>query len=382
MKLPESVRQYLPDIIRICNVFLMTAVVFYGYFAFFTSNGLEYVFRNWDGPGYAVVARTLYDVKEIEAVNPFPFLAPSHYAYQFPLYPLFIRLFSFVGYNVATIGTSQLFALLYSISLYILVKTVNPKANALFVAVASIFITPRWFIVSHVGSTEPLFMLCVTLFALFFYKKQFGLSAIFGALAQLTKPQGIFLFLAIILYAVYIVWIGRKASVIRAARMVFPYLLIPLSLLGIFWVYYVRFGDFFIFLRNEAFPTMQWPPLLILTSKTVYNAVIDLFVVWKEAIVYTYLLYLIGIGLLWEKGLKFFSVTALLYFLPVLLFVQTDMARFILPILPLVILGFSDALSKKSVMAVIMLSSPMMMLYAIGYINYNLAPYPATLFLR
>lgn len=361
------------DIAKIINVFLIVAIVFYGYYIFFHPKGLEYVYRNWDGPAYAVVGRTLYDANEIEKINPFPYLPAWHYANRFPGYGLAIRLFSFLGYSESMIVVSQLFALAYSIALYFLVKEVSPKANALFVAITSIFFTPRWFIVSHVGSTEPMFLLFITLFALYFHKKQYWISALFAALAQVTKPQGIIFFIGISLY-----FLWKRQSL----KAFLPYLLIPLSLVTVFTIYYLRFGDFFVFLRSEAFPTMQWPPLKILTSPTVYSAVIDLFVVWKEAIVYTYLVYAIGIAFLFEKKLYMLAIVSLTYFMPVLLFVQTDMARFIQPILPFVMLGLSDFFSKKPVFLTILLTSPMAILYAVGYINYNLAPYPATLFLK
>jgi len=45
-------------------------------------------------------------------------------------------------------------------------------------------------------------------------------------------------------------------------------------------------------------------------------------------------------------------------------------------------LGLSDFFSKKAVFFTILFTSPMAFLYAVGYINYNLAPYPATLFLK
>ena len=128
------------DIAWIINVFLLASIILYGYYGFFSSGGMEYVYRNWDGPGYVVVAKTLYDVNLINKINPFPFLAATHYSFQFPLYPLTIRLFSFLGYNESMIFVSQLFALLFSIALYVLVKQVNPKANALVVALLSIFI--------------------------------------------------------------------------------------------------------------------------------------------------------------------------------------------------------------------------------------------------
>lgn len=364
------------DIAWIINIFLFASIILYGYYGLFSPGGMDYIYRNWDGPGYLVVAKTLYNVDLINQINPFPFLAASHYAFQFPGYPLFIRLFSFIGYNESMIFVSQMFALMFSIALYVLVREVNPKANALMIALLSIFLPPRWFIVSRVGSTEPQMMFFITLFMILHLKKHYFWSGLAMGLAQLTKPQGIVFFAGIGLYYLYLVLITRKISIIRGMKEFTPYLFIPLALIAVFTVYYFQYGNFFIFMTNEAFPTMQLPPLKVLMAKEIMNFPLGFWTGWLEFIVYNYILYLLGIVLLFFKKQYFFSVVALIYFLPVLTFVQADMARFILPILPFIYLGYCDILSKKPVYMTLFLSLPMVFLFAIGYINYNLAPLP------
>lgn len=364
------------DIIWIINIFLFASILLYGYFGFFSPGGMSYVYRNWDGPGYLVVAKTLYNVDLINKMNPFPFLAASHYAFQFPGYPLVIRFFSFIGWNESMIFVSQLFALLFSIALYVLVKAVNPKANALVVALLSIFYTPRWFIVSHVGSTEPQMMFFIILFMILFLRKNYFWAGLSMGLAQLTKPQGIVFFVGIFLYYLWEIT-TKNVSVVQKTKQFLPYLFIPLALISVFTAYYFRFGDFFIFLTNGAFPTMQLPPLKVLIAKDIMGFPLGFWTGWLEFVIYNYILYLLGIVLLFEKKLYFFGVIALVYFFPVLTFVQADMARFILPILPFIFVGYSDILSKKSVYITLFLSLPMVFLFAVGYINYNLAPLPA-----
>ncbi len=371
----------ISSIVKIINVFLVASLFFYGYYLFFTHEGMQLVFRNWDGPGYVVVARTLYDVSLINTVNPFPYLAPTHYAYQFPLYPLFIRLFSFIGYNESMIFVSQLFGLLFSIALYFLVKTVNPKANALAVALVSVFYPARWFIVDHVGSTEPMVLFFMTLFMLFSFRKQYGLAALFVALAQLTKPQGIVFFAGI---TVWFLWtaLTRKQRVLQVVRSFIPFLLVPIALLIVFTLYWIKFGNFFVFFGNEALPRMQWPPMKMLIANEIMGIPLGFWTGWLEFIAYNYILYLLGIILLFDMALPFFGIVALTYFIPVLFFVQANVARIILPILPFVYLGYSNILSKKPVFLTLMLAIPTVLLFATAYINYNLAEYPATLFIR
>lgn len=364
----QTLRKNLREIICIFNIFVLASIILYGYYCFFTPYGMSYVYRNWDGPGYLVVAKTLYNVPLINKINPFPFLAATHYAFQFPGYPLVIRLFSFIGWNESMIFSSQLFALLFSIALYFLVKEVNPKANALVLAVLSIFYPARWFIVSHVGSTEPQMMFFITLFMLLVHRKKFFGAGIAMALAQLTKPQGIVFFIGIAL------WFLFKRRPIKEFA---PYLLIPAALIAVFTVYYFQYGNFWLFLENGAFPTMQFPPLKVLVATSIMGFPLGFWTGWLEFVIYNYILYLGGIVLLFEKKLYMFGFVALIYFLPVLSFVQADMARFILPILPFILLGYSDILSKKAVYTTLFLSLPMVFLFTVGYINYNLAPLPA-----
>lgn len=365
------------DVSWIINVFLLASIILYGYYGFISPGGMDYVYRNWDGPGYLVVAKTLYNVDLINKINPFPFLAPSHYSYQFPLYPLFIRMFSFIGYNESMIFVSQLFALLFTIALYFLVKTVNPKANALVVALLSIFYTPRWFIVSHVGSAETVFVFFITLFLIFFMRKKYLLSAICASLAQMTKSQGIIFFIGIALYYGVAIGITRKKTLYKGIKEFFPFLLIPISLIGVFTLYFIQYHDFYIYFGiDKLVHVVQWPPLKLLTTKELLNIQIGFFEVWKEGLIYTYILYLIPIMLLFQKKYYFFGLVGMTYYLSVLTLVHGDLSRYFTPLLPFLFLGYSDIVSDKPIYRTLFLCAPMVFLYAVSFINYNLAPLP------
>lgn len=364
------------DIYWIIITFLLASIMFYGYYAYFSPGGMDYIYRNWDGPGYLVVAKTLYNVDLINKINPFPFLLATHYAFQLPLYPLFIRIFSFIGYNESMIFVSQLFALLFSIALYFLIKEINPKANALVVSLLSIFYTPRWFIVSHVGSTEPQFLLFMTLFMIFAFRKKYLLSALFVSLAQFSKPQGIVFFVGVAVYFFFqtIRSLIQKKSPKNSIRAFIPYLLIPLSLGIICTIDYFAFGDFFLLSRDDILHSVKWSIFQILIAKETLNIPIDFFTVWKEAIVYNYILYFIPILLLFDKKQYLFGVVALVYFFSVATIRNIDTARYIIPIMPFLFLGYSEALSKKPVYLGLFICIPLVYLYSIAYINYNLAP--------
>ena len=373
MKLNKCYR----DISIITAVFLCASLFLYGYYAFFTTDGMETVFRNWDGPGYMVVAKSLYDTDIITKVNPFPFLSPSFFAYQFPLYPLFIRLFSWMGYAPSMIFTSNLFAYGFTIALYFLVKTVYPKANALVVALLSLFYMPRWFIVGHVGSSEPLLLFSITMFLLFLVKKKFLLSAVFLSLAQMTKSQGILFFGGVLCAYIYQIPVVRKKTLARGIREFLPFLLVPLTLAVVFAWYKRAFGDFFIYLSiNSLNNAMQWPLLKIFTITEISHIPTGFCTGWKESYIFNYFLYLLPIILFFQQKLPVFGIIGLIYYLPTLSLVHGDVSRYSLPLLPLLFLGYSEVLSKKAVYLTLFLCIPMVILFAIGYINYNLAPLP------
>lgn len=374
-RLIGNLRPYTHDIYWIISVFILASAFLYGYYSYFTPEKMDFVFRNMDGPAYVVVAKTFYNVNLINKINPFPFLAPTHYAFQFPLYPLFIRMFSFIGYNESMIFVSQLFALLCTIALYFLVKLVHPKANALVVALLSIFYTPRWFIVSHVGSIEPVFIFFITLFLIFFMQKKYFLSALFAGLAQIAKPQGIVFFVGIAVYYGITICITRKKTILKGIREFFPFLLIPLGLIGVFTLYQIQYHDFFIYLSvDKIYHQVQWPPLQILTLKVLYYNTIGIFELWKEGLVFNYILYLIPLAILLQKKFYFFSVVGIVFYLTILLYVHADIARYFIPLLPLIFLGYSDILSEKPIYLTLFLCTPLVFLYALSFINYNIAP--------
>lgn len=341
-------------------VFLAASLFLYGYFGIFTKGGMDTVYRNWDGPAYVIVAKSLYNPDVIRQINKLPYIdRPSYFSQQFPLYPLFIRTFSFLGYYQAMILVSQLFALLFIYACYFLLRDVNPKANALLMGILLIFYTPRWFIVSHVGSSEPMFLFFLTMCWLLQRKKQIFLSAVCGALAMLTRPAGIFVFVGIVLYGLLF---RRKLMT------VVWYLLIPITLAVLFGVYKAIFGNFFIYLWETGhYPFFQIPPFMNFSTLEYY------YDVWKEGLLFIYLLYGIALAILIERKHYFLAVTLVPYYLYLLFVHHADISRYMLPILPLLAIAYEPAWSKKSVYFLLFLFVPVIYLFAISYMGYNVA---------
>ncbi|MCR4326306.1 MAG: hypothetical protein NUV52_01470, partial [Candidatus Roizmanbacteria bacterium] len=179
----------LRDFLIIAAIFVISTLILYASHWLFTPFKLQLIYQNWDGPSYVVIAKSFYNPELIDKANTLR-LPATHFAAHFPLYPLFIFLFSFMGYFRAMIFVSLVFALLFLYVLYILIKELYPKLNPLLVVLPFIVITPRWFTVYHVGSSEPVFLFFIALALLYMVRKKWWLSAVFAALAQLTRSQG------------------------------------------------------------------------------------------------------------------------------------------------------------------------------------------------
>lgn len=358
------------DLIIITLVFVLITSAFF-LFARTTRGGMDSVFKAWDGPSYVIAAQSLY-VPEVAVrynsiqspdIRPdFTFL-PAH----FPLYPLLIRSFSFMGYYQSMLVLSLVSSLAFLIAFYFLAKQLH-LVNPLFLTLPMILLPPRWFIVSHTGSSEPLFFFLLVGSLLFYFRRSPWISAIFAALAMLTRPQGALLGLAYLIIAV--INLARTRELTPVLRRYSPYLLIPLALLGVFYFYFRQTGDFWAFFsaisifhhfKLSLFPTFNYGAPNIETF-------------WQEGSVLYYFLYLVSIirllrGKTWQLG-----VLGIIFYLPLLFLQHEDISRYALPLIPLAFIAFSKVVATRSFNLATLLSTPAIFLYATNFILYNRAP--------
>ncbi len=102
-------------------IFLFSSIIFFGRYLFFHPLKLQLLYQSWDGPAYVVVAKSFYNPILIDAANTVR-LPTYYFANHFPLYPVFIKLLSFIGYWRSALVISQVFALLFTIAIYNLFK--------------------------------------------------------------------------------------------------------------------------------------------------------------------------------------------------------------------------------------------------------------------
>src|SRR3990172_9924527 len=98
--------------ISLLITFFVSSTIFFGYYILFHPMKLQLLYQSWDGPAIVVVARSFYDHSLIAQANTVN-LPDYHFANFLPLFPVFIKLFSFIGYWRSSIFTTQLFTLLF-----------------------------------------------------------------------------------------------------------------------------------------------------------------------------------------------------------------------------------------------------------------------------
>jgi len=212
MKMVEKIKKswrdlFLIGLVSLASTFLVW-LPFYLRLDFFwqidlPAEGMATIMKNFDGLYYVVIAKSLYNPAVIKAMVPFD-LPTIYYAAHFPLYPLLIKLGGlFISHLWSMLSISVLAALLSAWVFYFFLKEFKLSQDPLWLTIIYLLFPARWLVVRSVGSPEPLFLLLLLSSFYFFKKKNWWLAGFFGALAQLTKPPGILLFVA---YGFYLLW--------------------------------------------------------------------------------------------------------------------------------------------------------------------------------
>lgn len=324
--------------------------IFFVYLPFL--NDLSIIARYWDGPMYMYVAKTLYVVPQVT-----PFAVPSYYfACHLALFPLLIRAFSFMGYDVSMIFVVALSSTLATLVFYLLLKDFNYSVNPFWASIVFIFFPSRWLLYHSVGASEPLFILLV-LASIYSYKKEWYITAFtLAGLASITRIFGVLMFVS---YAILLAWQKKYRYI--------PYTLIIPAFIGLnFLVYLFTYGDPFAYFHYNGSYMSNTPfqPFLAAAEKGVTNNA-ELFFAF-------YIIYIVGTLRLWKHPELF---TYSLIFLGFTLFVyHPDISRYLLPVAPsALIVAFDDIISSKEFMVVFPLVILFGYFYCWGIIPTNLA---------
>ena len=358
------------DILRLTGLYLALALAFWVYVRG-SRAGVASLYRAWDGPSYVIAAQSLYvparavtfnSIQSPEIRADFTFL-PAH----LPGYPLLIRAFSFLGYYQAMLALSLLGGYAALCMLYLYVRRLG-VARPLLAVLPALLLPPRWFILSHTGSSEPWFIALI-LASLYAYENRwFARSALMGSLAMLLRAQGALLGLTyLVLMGIELVETRRLTETVRRYSW---YLAIPATLLGIFLFYQHQTGDFWAFFHAMALYRHLVPRLFPSFTSGVAN--VETF--WLEANALYYVIYLAAILRLFALKRRALASFGLIYYLPLIFLQHTDVSRYAIPLMPLVFLAFAELLAIPAWTWASFLASPAIFAYAANFILNNRAP--------
>ena len=319
------------------------------------------LYRYWDGPLYAYVAHTLYD---IPADHPIAAgLPPAFFCSYLPAYPLAIRLLLPVlgpHYGPPMLAATVLSSMAAIVLFHRVLRAYDLVQSPVWTALLFCVLPPRWLVYHSVGGTEPLFF-CFLFGAMLAHARRriVWLIACIVA-ASLTRITGALLVPVFAgLLASRRDWRGLAMMPLAAA-----------GTLGLFTFYGRQFGDFFAYLtwQGKIGGLVGPVPLGIALdyARSPDHRAAELMVV-------LYAVLAVGTALLVRHRDVFVLCAAFLAF--DLFMYNSDMVRIAMPSLPFALLvGFDPVLHRKEARFALAALLPLLYAYAWGTLPHNLLP--------
>src|SRR3989344_5492593 len=361
---------WLPHILSLNNFYFLNF-----------NEGFNTIYRNFDGLEYITIAKSFYDPQVISSLP--QSLTEIYYAAHFTFYSFLILIFSPVlGFLKSMLFVTLLSTILAAIAFYFLVKDFKLTHHPLMLSLIFLILPARWVIVRSIGSSEPTFILFIILSLYFFLKfeetKNYTailLTGLFGLLAQLTSPPGILLFIALSLFVLWKIFFIEKtkslSSFFSNAFQYLPLVLIPLGLLGIFYMFYLSYNDFWAYFNTGDNIHLIFPPFQIFNVNQFWVGTI-----WLEDIIYLFLLGFLGGIYLLKKDLKPLGFFVLTYLAASIFVSHRDISRYILPTFPFILIAFEKVIMSKEFRIVLIIVALAIYLYSQNFILANTAPVP------
>jgi hypothetical protein len=344
------------------------------------SEGFNTIYRNYDGMEYITIAKTLYFPEQIKNIpQPLPAL---YYAAHFPGYSLAILVFApLLGFLKSMIFVALLFTILSAWMFYLLVKDFELSKHPLWLTLLFLILPARWLIIHSVGSSETMFGFFI-ISALYFLMKYEAthkwkfiyLTGLMGFGAQITRPPGALLAIAIGLYILWKLY-QSKQNIFKGIAQAFyryhPLLLIPVALGLVFGWYQIAYGDFFSYFKTGDNIHLVFPPFQVFNKDSFWVGEI-----WLEDIVYVFILGFLAVMYLFKQKLYPLAFFVLTYLVATIFVTHRDISRYVAPIFPFVLIAFEKVLTTKEfkiVMGIVVLA---IYLYAQNFLLSNTAPYP------
>ncbi len=332
----------------------------------FPETNLETIYANYDGPNYMIIAKCGYNKDCIRYNFSLP-LPLEYYPAHLPGYPLIIKLFSFISSSTpkALLLSCVFGSVLLTLSSYYFFKLFFKEKVAFYTALLMIFFPPRLFVLRLVGAPETWFLSFILLSILFFKKKKYFPSALLAVLVQLLKSPGILLFAAYGLVALFEFIKTKKINLNYLY-----YLLVPLSALGIFYLYYLQIGDFWAYFNSgDNIHLTPFPYQVFVSTRSWINTI------WLEDVIYIFALSFFALKKLWKKySHDIIFIFPLLFTLATVMVAHRDVSRYLAPVYPFVFLAFAKKITKPKNRLLFYLLIPAVILYTINFVIGNTAP--------
>ena len=331
--------------------------------------GMNRIVQNFDGLNFLIVAKTTYNPTQIQNNYQDVLVGrrPLYFSAHYPAYPALIATFDSIvsGPNallLAIIASNVLLG--YALYSFFLMFCNNPK-TASWLSLIALFFPARMLSDRIVGSNEPLFIFFILISLILNAKKRHWLSALTGALAVLTRSPGI------ILYGAYMIsiWFMTKETITQKVKLSIPYLLIPISLIGL-WAYYgIQFGSFWAYFQVGGNINLYYPFAVFASHMDWVSGI------WNEDLIYLFLLLTTGVVLFWQKNKKTpTALFGLLYGFFIMSVAHRDLARYSLPIVPIILLGLAPVLEHKIVKIIMIVMLIPIALYSWQFVLANYQP--------
>ncbi|MGI5841267.1 MAG: hypothetical protein ACOX6N_03565 [Patescibacteria group bacterium] len=334
----------------------------------FPQVSLETIYSNYDGPNYMVISRCWYDNSCIRSNFSLP-LPLEYYPAHLPGYPLLLAALSiFTTLPKAMLVATLLGSVFLSVFSYRLFALYLSSKNSYWLTVLLLFFPARLFVLRQIGAPETWFIASIVASLYYFKTKKYFWSAIFASFAQITKTPGALLALSFLILAVYEIFKYKNLS--GVIKKYYPYLLVPLSLLLVFYFYYLKTGNFYAYFQSGDNIHLYPFPYAVFISNLSWIGTI-----WLEEIIYILLLAFLGIKFLLKKyKFDILSIFPLIFTLAAVCVGHRDISRYISPVYPFMFLAFQRFLNKKTFRIIILLLLPAIVLYGVNFVIGNTTP--------
>ncbi|MFA7301181.1 MAG: hypothetical protein WC069_02640 [Candidatus Shapirobacteria bacterium] len=355
------------------SITIFSTLLFWGAFYFdipgkigMGSVSMETIWANYDGPNYLAIAKCGYysDCLRQNFALPMPL---EYFPAHFPGFPALIAMFDVVfGGPQSMIYVTLISSILLSYFAYSFFNLYFSANKSLTLSFILLFYPARLFVLRQIGSPEPLFLASILASIYFFKTKKPFISALWVVVAQLLKSPGVILFAAFGLHWL-ITFIQTKE--INVKKYIW-YLLSPLSILAIFYLYYVQTGDFWAYFHSGDNIHLSLVPYSVFMSHNVW-----INTVWLEDVIYIF-----GIAFVSLFALHHRFKISLVFIFPLLFTIASvfvghrDISRYIAPVYPFIILSLAKFLTKKRIIMVFVLLIPAVILYSLNFVAGNAAP--------